>query len=82
MSEFFASGLVSSAGLVGGGVGQEGVSGGFPAGADVGQAGEDDRGLGVKVVLTFKPLVGVVRSLGLGAAIQDACGAQGAKVTE
>ena len=38
VGEFVASGFAAFAGLVGGGVGEEGVSGGVPAGSGVGQA--------------------------------------------
>jgi hypothetical protein len=31
-----------STGLIGGGVGEQGVSGGFPAGSDVGESADDE----------------------------------------
>jgi len=53
-----ACGVAAFAGLVGGGVGQEGVSEGAPAGSGVGQADDGDRRFGVKVVLTRERRVG------------------------
>ena len=44
LGDFFASGLVAFSGLVGGGAGEEGVSGGFPAGSGVGEVADDQRG--------------------------------------
>ena len=53
VGEFVASGLAAFAGLVGGGVGQEGVAEGSPSGSGVGQGGKDDGRFDVKIVLTF-----------------------------
>ena len=50
VGEFFASGFASPAGLVGGGVGEEGVSGGFPAGSGVAEAADDEGGFFLGVV--------------------------------
>src|SRR5215475_2235047 len=55
--ELVAAGFAAFAGLVGGGVGEEGVSCGVPAGSGVGEPGEDDRGFAVEVVLTVNRLV-------------------------
>ena len=50
VGEFVASGLAAFAGLVGGGVGEEGVAAGFPAGSGVGEGADDQGGLVVGVV--------------------------------
>jgi hypothetical protein len=56
---FLACGLLSSAGEVGGGVGEEGVSGGEPAASAIGQAVDDEHGFGVNCFLTlFRGTVG------------------------
>jgi hypothetical protein len=54
VSEFLPGDLAAFAGLVGGGVGQEGVSEGAPPGPAVGQGGDDERGFVVKFVLTIE----------------------------
>ena len=75
VGEFFVACFASFSGLVGGGVGQEGVSGGFPAGSGVGEVADDESGFLVRVVSDADGLVfgaGV-----LGAAVGDAGGAQG-----
>ena len=58
--EFFAGGSSLLAGLGGGGVGEEGVSGGFPAGSGVGESADDERGFFVNVVLTLESLLVVL----------------------
>ena len=45
-----ASGLAAFAGLVGGGVGEQGVAAGFPAGSGVGEGADDQDGFVVGVV--------------------------------
>src|SRR5215469_6945104 len=77
VGEFFASGFASAAGLVGGGVGKEGVSGGFPAGADVAQVTDDEGGVFAEVVGGAD---GVVFGAGcLVAPVEDPDSAQGAE---
>jgi hypothetical protein len=71
---FFATGLATFPGLVGGGVGQQSVACGGPAGSGVGQVADDEGGfLVIGVVggtdgLVFRPRV-------LGAALADPGGA-------
>ena len=68
--EFFVSGLASFSGLVGGGAGQEGIAGGFPAGCGVGEVADDEGGFLVGVVGGAD---GAVFGAGvLGAAVGDA----------
>ena len=50
VGEFVASGLAAFAGLVGGGVGEQGVAAGFPAGSGVGEGADDEDGFVVGVV--------------------------------
>ena len=77
MGEVFASGFAPASGLVGGGVGEEGVSGGFPAGADVAEVADDEGGFFLKVVGGAD---GVVFGTGcLVAPVEDPDGAQGAE---
>jgi hypothetical protein len=45
IGEFVASGLAAFAGLVGGGVGEQRVAGGFPAGSGVGEGADDEDGV-------------------------------------
>lgn len=77
MGEFFAADGASLSGLVCGGVGEEGVSGGFPAGSGVGEIADDERRFVVKVGLTVECVCGVFVAGVLGAAVADAGGAQG-----
>src|SRR4029077_6843132 len=50
VGELVASGLAAFAGLVGGGVGEQGVAAGFPAGSGVGEGADDQGGFVVGVV--------------------------------
>ncbi len=50
VGELVASGLAAFAGLVGGGVGEQGVAAGFPAGSGVGEGADDQDGFLVGVV--------------------------------
>ena len=50
VGELVVSGLAAFAGLVGGGVGEQRVAGGFPAGSGVGEGADDEDGFVVGVV--------------------------------
>ena len=76
IGEFFVSCFASFPGLVGGGAGEESVSGGFPAGSGVGQVADDQRGFFIAGVVGGAD-AGVVGARVLGAAVDDAGGAQG-----
>jgi hypothetical protein len=73
VGEFFTGDGLPFSCLVGGGVGEEGVSGGFPSGSGIGESADDERGFFVNVVLTMKALLVVSGAVVLAAPVADAC---------
>ncbi len=74
VGNFLVPSLVAFSGLVGGGVGQEGVADGFPAGSGVSEVADDEGGF---LVCVLGGTDGLVLGAGvLGAAVGDAGVAQ------